>query len=167
MCSFIARRYGLPFDVVSLPPGVLGQCDGLCAPDRALRTHSEPDIMCSKMIKFGFFEERWGHEFDKTATGHYATTHGSTVLSISAPRIDAVKDQTDFLAHQLPQLSHPMFPIGDLPKSRVKGNCSDRSCPTHPPRQSGHLLSGQDKLQRLHPPPPWRKAGLGGAISNP
>ena len=31
-------------------------------------------MMCNKMIKFGYFEQRWGKDFDITATGHYATT---------------------------------------------------------------------------------------------
>ena len=33
-----------------------------------------PDMMCNKYIKFGCFEEKWGKDFDKIATGHYATT---------------------------------------------------------------------------------------------
>ena len=77
--------------------------------------------MCNKMIKFGFFEQRWGHEFDKTATGHYATTtelNGKVWLSTA---VDPVKDQTDFLARiSYDQLSHLMFPIGSIPKARVR-----------------------------------------------
>jgi tRNA-specific 2-thiouridylase len=77
--------------------------------------------MCNKMIKFGFFEQRWGHEFDMTATGHYATTTriGDKVWLSTA--VDPVKDQTDFLAQiSYDQLKHLMFPIGSLPKSRVR-----------------------------------------------
>ena len=73
------------------------------------------------MIKFGYFEQRWGKDFDKTATGHYATTTqiGDKVWLSTA--VDPVKDQTDFLAQiSYGQLSHLMFPIGDLPKSKVR-----------------------------------------------
>ncbi len=121
MCRFIASRFNLPFDVVSLHQEYWDN-----VMEYALRTVKEgltpnPDIMCNKMIKFGFFEQRWGHEFDMTATGHYASTTkiGDTVYLSTA--VDPVKDQTDFLARiSYEQLSHLMFPIGRLPKSRVR-----------------------------------------------
>lgn len=121
MCTLIARNYGLPLEVVSLHQEYWDN-----VMEYALRTVKQgltpnPDIMCNKMIKFGFFEERWGHEFDRTATGHYATTterDGKVWLSTG---VDKVKDQTDFLAQiSYKQLEHLMFPIGDLPKSKVR-----------------------------------------------
>ncbi len=121
MCSCIAARYKLPFDVVSLHQEYW---DNVMA--YALRTVKEgltpnPDIMCNRMIKFGFFEQRWGKEFDKTATGHYATIveqDGKTYLGTA---VDPVKDQTDFLAQiTYEQLCHLMFPIGDMPKAEVR-----------------------------------------------
>ncbi len=121
MCRFIARRYGLPFDVVSLHEEYWEN-----VMEYALRTVREgltpnPDIMCNKMIKFGYFEQRWGHEFDKTATGHYATTLVRDGRVWLGTAVDPVKDQTDFLARiSYDQLSHLMFPIGDLPKSQVR-----------------------------------------------
>ena len=30
MCIYIARKYGLPFEVVSLHRGILGPCHGIC-----------------------------------------------------------------------------------------------------------------------------------------
>ena len=73
------------------------------------------------MIKFGFFEQRWGHEFDRTATGHYATTIERDGLVFLGTAPDPVKDQTDFLSRiTYSQLSHLMFPIGDLPKAEVR-----------------------------------------------
>ncbi len=121
MCSYIAAKYKLPFDVVSLHQEYWDN-----VMEYALQTVKQgltpnPDIMCNKIIKFGYFEERWGHEFDKTATGHYATTtelNGKVYLSTA---IDPVKDQTDFLARiNYKQLSHLMFPIGNIPKPRVR-----------------------------------------------
>ena len=73
------------------------------------------------MIKFGFFEQRWGHEFDLTATGHYATTVERDGLKWLGTAVDPVKDQTDFLARiTYDQLKHLIFPIGDMPKARVR-----------------------------------------------
>jgi tRNA-specific 2-thiouridylase len=92
----------------------------------ALRTVREgltpnPDIMCNRMIKFGFFEQRWGHEFDLTATGHYATTLEKDGKKWLGTAVDPVKDQTDFLARiSYDQLKHLIFPIGDMPKSQVR-----------------------------------------------
>lgn len=121
MCTYIARRYNLPFDVVSLHQEYWDN-----VMEYALRTVREgrtpnPDIMCNKMIKFGFFEQRWGREFDFTATGHYATTTHADGKEWLSTAVDRVKDQTDFLAQiSYDQLKHIMFPIGDMPKSEVR-----------------------------------------------
>ena len=131
MCGYIARHYGLPFDVVSLHQEYWDS-----VMEYALRTVREgltpnPDIMCNRLIKFGYFDERWGHEFDKTATGHYATTlTGDDGLIYLGTSPDLVKDQTDFLARiTYPQLSHAMFPIGDMPKSEVRGIAVKQNLP--------------------------------------
>jgi tRNA-specific 2-thiouridylase len=80
-----------------------------------------PDVMCNKLIKFGVFEQRVGYNFDKTATGHYATTieqNGKIYLGTAK---DPVKDQTDFLAQiNYLQVSKLMFPVGNLMKSEVR-----------------------------------------------
>lgn len=123
MCRYIAARYALPFEVVSLHQEYWDNVMEYALQTVRRGLTPNPDIMCNRIIKFGFFEERWGHEFDKTATGHYATTHvcpedGLTYLGTA---VDPVKDQTDFLARiTYPQLAHAMFPIGHMPKARVR-----------------------------------------------
>ena len=121
MCTLIARRYDLPFRVVSLHEEYW---DSVMA--YTLRTVREgltphPDMMCNKLVKFGYFEERWGKDFDATATGHYASVvekDGKLWLGTAA---DPVKDQTDFLARiSYDQLRHLIFPLGRLPKSEVR-----------------------------------------------
>jgi len=57
-----------------------------------------PDVMCNKLIKFGVFEQKVGKDYDKTATGHYATTIEKNGKVYLATAKDPVKDQTDFLA---------------------------------------------------------------------
>ena len=74
MCTYIARKYGLPFEVVSLHREYWDHVMEYALRTVKLGLTPNPDMMCNKMIKFGFFEERWGHAFDKTATGHYAAT---------------------------------------------------------------------------------------------
>lgn len=130
MCTLIARKYGLPFKVVSLHEEYWEHVMSY-----TLRTVREgrtphPDMMCNKLIKFGFFEERWGHEFDKTATGHYARVierDGKYWLGTAA---DPVKDQTDFLAQiSYAQLSHILFPLGDLTKEEVRAVAAQAGLP--------------------------------------
>lgn len=130
MCSYIAAKYKLPFDVVSLHEEYWEN-----VMEYALRTVHQgltpnPDIMCNKMIKFGYFEQKWGHEFDKTATGHYASTAIINDKIYLATAVDPVKDQTDFLARiDYNQLSHLMFPLGDLPKAQVRQIAIDTQMP--------------------------------------
>lgn len=137
MCSLIAARYRLPLDIVPLHQEYW---DNVMA--YALATVKEgltpnPDLMCNKIIKFGYFEQRVGHEFDFTATGHYATIRhidGRTYLG-TAP--DPVKDQTDFLAQiSYNQLCHLMFPIGDLPKAEVRRLAEEAALPNARRRDS-------------------------------
>lgn len=121
MCTLIARKYGVPFDVVSLHEEYWDN-----VMEYALRTVKagltpNPDMMCNRMIKFGYFEQRWGKDFDLTATGHYATTDVLDGRKYLATATDLVKDQTDFLAQiTQEQLDHVIFPIGSLPKDEVR-----------------------------------------------
>ena len=130
MCQLIARKYGLPLQVVSLHEEYWDY-----VMDYALKTVKagltpHPDMMCNKMIKFGFFEQRWGKDFDKTATGHYASIKERDGRLYLATAADPVKDQTDFLAAiSYDQLSHLLFPLGDLPKSEVRRIASEAGLP--------------------------------------
>ena len=81
-----------------------------------------PDVMCNRLIKFGAFDEKMGHNYDLIATGHYAQTetdeNGDKWL-VTSP--DPVKDQTDFLAQiESWQLKKAIFPIGHHIKNEVR-----------------------------------------------
>lgn len=122
MCSLIASRYGLPLDVVPLHDEYWEHVMRYALDTVSKGLTPNPDMMCNLIIKFGYFEERWGKDFDLTATGHYASTEidadGNKWLTTA---VDPVKDQTDFLGRiTYPQLRHVIFPIGDLPKSQVR-----------------------------------------------
>lgn len=131
MCTLIARRYGLPFEVVSLHQEYWDN-----VMEYALRTvraglTPNPDILCNSVIKFGYFEDRWGHEFDLTATGHYADTwHDPEGRKWLATAVDPVKDQTDFLARiSGRQLEHIIFPLGPMPKADVRRIAAEAHLP--------------------------------------
>ena len=145
MCTLIARRYGLPLEVVSLHEEYWDH-----VMDYALRTVKAGltpnlDMMCNRMIKFGFFEQRWGKDFDQTATGHYATTDVIDGVKYLATAVDSVKDQTDFLAQiTYEQLQHVIFPIGNLPKEEVRRIAEEARLPNAYRRDSqGICFLGQ------------------------
>lgn len=130
MCTLIARKYGLPLREVSLHEEYWEHVMAytLATVEKGLTPH--PDMMCNKMIKFGFFEERWGHEFDAVATGHYASIIEEGGMKYLATAADPVKDQTDFLARiSYRQLSHLIFPLGALPKAEVRRLALEASLP--------------------------------------
>lgn len=81
-----------------------------------------PDMMCNRFIKFGAFYEKYGHEFDRIASGHYAKTKtdcsGHPHLMTNP---DPVKDQTYFLSQMtIDQFKKAAFPLGDLDKKQVR-----------------------------------------------
>jgi len=88
-------------------------------------------MMCNKLIKFGVFEQKWGHAFDRIATGHYATTtetDGKIYLSTAA---DKTKDQTYFLGQvNYLQISKLLFPIGHLLKKEVRAVAAAQGLPS-------------------------------------
>lgn len=137
MCTLIAKKYGLPFRVVSLHEEYWDHVMAytLKTVKEGLTPH--PDMMCNKLIKFGFFEERWGKDFDKTATGHYASIAEQDGRLFLATAKDPVKDQTDFLAQiSYGQLSHIMFPLGSLDKKEVRRIAVEAALPNASRRDS-------------------------------
>ncbi len=132
----MARKYGLKHEVVDLQQEYWDQVVAYTI-DKVKRGFTpNPDVMCNRLIKFGAFDQKVGHLYDKTATGHYASlTMGElsieqgqlAVVGSDAPRTflattpDPIKDQTDFLA-QLEgwQVEHSLFPIGNMAKGEVR-----------------------------------------------
>ncbi|TDQ38004.1 tRNA 2-thiouridine(34) synthase MnmA [Aureibacillus halotolerans] len=81
-----------------------------------------PDVMCNKEIKFNaFLEHAMSLGADYVATGHYARVERTEEGVLLKKGIDGQKDQTYFL-HQLSQkqLSHVLFPLGELEKREVR-----------------------------------------------
>ena len=121
MASLIARKYGCKLEVVDLHADYWENVVSYTIEKVKLGLTPNPDVMCNKLIKFGVFEQRVGKEFDRTATGHYATTIENEGKVFLGTAKDPVKDQTDFLAQiNYLQVSKLMFPIGDLMKTEVR-----------------------------------------------
>ncbi len=117
----IARKYGLRLEIIDLQKAYWDKVVTYTIDRVKKGLTPNPDVMCNKLIKFGCFEEQVGFEYDKTATGHYATTQfidGKTWLGTAK---DPIKDQTDFLAQiDSLQVSKLLFPIGNLMKQKVR-----------------------------------------------
>lgn len=129
--SYIAKKYGCKFEIVSLHEEYWDNVVNYTIENVKRGLTPNPDMMCNKMIKFGCFDAKWGSEFDKIATGHYATTteiDNKTWLSTAK---DHVKDQTYFLGQvSYVQVSRLMFPIGDLLKQEVREIAAEQKLPS-------------------------------------
>jgi tRNA-specific 2-thiouridylase len=81
-----------------------------------------PDVMCNREIKFGeLLQKVKDLGGDYIATGHYARLEHKDGEYRLLRGVDANKDQTYFLnALNQEQLAKAMFPIGHLPKPRVR-----------------------------------------------
>lgn len=77
-----------------------------------------PDVLCNRVIKFGvMWEYAKSHGADAIATGHYARTDGTSLMR----GVDPSKDQSYFLwMITTDELAHIQFPIGHLPKGKVR-----------------------------------------------
>ncbi len=121
LTSFIARKYGCRFQEVDLQQEYWDNVVGYLISTVRQGLTPNPDVMCNKLIKFGAFEQRWGYQYDRIATGHYATTEVIDGITFLATSPDPVKDQTDFLAQlSYQQIAKSMFPIGHLYKHEVR-----------------------------------------------
>ena len=131
MASLIARKYGCKLEVVDLHKDYWDNVVSYTIDKVRQGLTPNPDVMCNKLIKFGVFEQRVGKDFDKTATGHYATTIEKDGKVFLGTANDPVKDQTDFLAQiNSLQVSKLMFPIGHLMKSEVRDIAVKASLPS-------------------------------------
>lgn len=129
--SYIARKYGCKMEIVSLHDEYWENVVSYTIEGVRRGLTPNPDIMCNKMIKFGCFEQKWGHLFDKIATGHYATTTERDDKIFLSTAADHVKDQTYFLGQvDYMQVSKLMFPIGDLQKSEVREIAAAQNLPS-------------------------------------
>ena len=122
MATAVAHKYGCQLEVVDCHREYWDQVTRYTMEKVRTGMTPNPDVMCNRLIKFGAFHEKRGHDYDLIATGHYAETEtdgeGRKWLTTSP---DPVKDQTDFLAQIYDwQLQKALFPIGHYVKDEVR-----------------------------------------------
>jgi len=141
MATAVARKYGCSLEVVDCHRDYWERVTRYTMEKVRAGLTPNPDVMCNRLIKFGAFHEKRGHDYDLIATGHYAqkefepfseSPQGSNI-SVPPPSEgaggrfwlctspDPVKDQTDFLAQIYGwQLQKALFPIGHYTKEQVR-----------------------------------------------
>lgn len=121
MATSVAAKYGCMLDVVDCHREYWDRVTKYTMNQVRAGLTPNPDVMCNRMIKFGAFDEKRGHEYDLIATGHYAQTEMVDGMKWLLTSPDPVKDQTDFLAQIYDwQLRKALFPIGHHVKDEVR-----------------------------------------------
>lgn len=143
--TWIAKKYKCKFDIVDLQKEYWATVVKYTIDTVKQGLTPNPDIMCNLLIKFGAFNERHGHEFDRISTGHYATTIENESGVFLGTAKDKVKDQTYFLSQiTYEQLKKAMFPVGNLPKNQVRALAHQMALPSaHRPDSQGICFLGK------------------------
>ena len=153
--QWIAKKYGCRFEEVNLHKEYWDNVVSYTIESVRKGLTPNPDVMCNKLIKFGAFDDKRGHDYDRIATGHYARTEQvdsgqwtedsgatqdggvqqgtdySSPITFLATAKDPVKDQTDFLSQlSYKQIQKLMFPIGHLMKSEVRAIAHEAHLPS-------------------------------------
>jgi tRNA-specific 2-thiouridylase len=118
---------------------------------RAGRTPN-PDILCNKEIKFNaFLQYAQQRGADYIATGHYARTQSHEQDIQLLKGLDPQKDQSYFLyALDQFQLSHSLFPIGDITKQEVRHIAKEIGLNNHAKKDStGICFIGERKFKQF------------------
>ena len=74
MATAVAHKYGCRLEVVDCHREYWDQVTKYTMDKVRAGLTPNPDVMCNRLIKFGAFHEKRGHEYDLIATGHYAQT---------------------------------------------------------------------------------------------
>ena len=74
MATAVARKYGCKLQVVDCHQEYWNEVTRYTMVKVKAGYTPNPDVMCNRLIKFGAFDEKMGHNYDLIATGHYAQT---------------------------------------------------------------------------------------------
>ena len=154
MATAVSHKYGCRLEVIDCHREYWDQVTRYTMDKVRAGLTPNPDVMCNRLIKFGAFDEKRGHDYDLIATGHYAQTEEERVLDESGSSNtlkwlctspDPVKDQTDFLAQIYDwQLRKALFPIGHMMKEEVRAIAErEHLAPAHRKDSQGICFLGK------------------------
>lgn len=148
----VAHQLNIPFYVWNFEAEYKARVlDYFFAEYQAGRTPN-PDVMCNREIKFKLFLDRaLKLGADLVATGHYAQVVEADGIFKLLKGIDPSKDQSYFLCRLgQRELSHALFPLGDLPKTEVRKLAQKFNLPTASKKDSqGICFVGQIDVQEF------------------
>ena len=107
-----------------------------------------PCILCNKAMKWGFlYNQARELGFNYLATGHYARiTQGNNGRYSLQKGLDNQKDQSYFLGYLTQEdLSHTIFPLGEMCKSDVRKFASINNLPNYQRTESQDLCFLKDR----------------------
>ena len=105
-----------------------------------------PDVLCNAEIKFKcFLDYALAQGAKQIATGHYARKKVQDGIHYLLKGLDKNKDQSYFLYRLNPyQLSHSIFPLGDMEKPQVREIAAQLNLPTaHKKDSTGICFIGE------------------------
>ena len=127
MATAVSHKYGCKLEVIDCHREYWDQVTQYTMDKVRAGLTPNPDVMCNRLIKFGAFHEKRGHDYGECLPGHIAPASSSPwgrqgeVLKWLCTSPDPVKDQTDFLAQIYDwQLEKALFPIGHMMKEEVR-----------------------------------------------
>lgn len=104
----IARKYGCRLEIVPLHREYWDNVVRYTIDTVKRGLTPNPDMMCNKLIKFGAFEEKYGKDYDKIATGHYARTSVFNKADVALMRSCYENNRPCSIEPQLQDLVEPL-----------------------------------------------------------
>jgi tRNA-specific 2-thiouridylase len=121
-----------------------------------------PDVLCNSLVKFDLFlDEAKKLWCDAVATGHYARIQQQGEHYQLLKWVDSNKDQSYFLSGlSQAQLSHALFPLGELTKPQVRQKALELNLPNAERKDSQWLcfigkVPMKEFLAKELPTSPW------------
>ncbi len=134
----VADTIGIPIEAVNFSREYMERVFSSFLSEYQAGRTPNPDILCNAEIKFkAFLDHALQLGADTIATGHYAQVREVNGLFQLLKADDGSKDQSYFL-HRLnqKQLSHVIFPLGNIMKSQVRAIAEQHGLPNHAKKDS-------------------------------
>jgi tRNA-specific 2-thiouridylase len=139
----VCAHLGIPFVTVDLEDTYKQDVIEYMLAEYAAGRTPNPDVMCNRHVKFGaFLDAALNAGADYIATGHHARVAYNAESDTYALRtgVDTQKDQSYFLwTLTQRQLSHTLFPVGDMQKRGVRTYAHALGLPTADKKDSQGL----------------------------